>query len=131
MAHPLIPPAWLALAVLAAPASAADGGPMPDPTRPPAVAATGAPAASGTLVLQSVLFAPDRRVAVISGMPMVEGDRVHGHRLVAIGRDQATLDGPDGPVRLQLYPAVVPGAVKFNDAPPMKPAWQQRRRSRS
>ena len=85
---------------------------LPDPTRPPpailapASAAGDAAEPAGGLVLQSVLIAPDRRSAVISGQAMAVGDAVGGLRLVRVAAAEVTLEGLEGLRTLSLFPDV-------------------------
>ena len=85
---------------------------LPDPTRPPlavlapAGAVGDAAEPAGGLVLQSVLIAPDRRSAVISGQSMALGDTVGGFRLVRVAAGEVTLEGLEGSRTLSLFPDV-------------------------
>lgn len=84
---------------------------LPDPTRPPdAVLAPAdggdATRPSGGLVLQSILIAPDRRGAVISGQSLVVGDMVGGLRLARVAAGEVTLEGLEGTRTLSLFPDV-------------------------
>jgi hypothetical protein len=83
---------------------------LPDPTRPPPVLRDDAEHAGGRqgagLVLQSVLLAPERKAAVISGKLVMPGARVSGLTLVRLTETEATLAGPEGLVRLHLHPGV-------------------------
>ena len=85
---------------------------LPDPTRPPlaVLAPASAPGDAtermGGLVLQSVLIAPDRRSAVISGQSMALGDTVGGFRLVRVAVAEVTLEGLEGSRTLSLFPDV-------------------------
>lgn len=91
---------------------------LPDPTRPPAILADpvvrvdkGRTAAEA-LVLQSVLVSPVRKVAVISGAPLVPGSRIQNHTLVDVTATSAVLDGPEGRVELKLFGGTDSGALK-------------------
>lgn len=71
------------LALLAGPAAAEQ---LTDPTRPP-VASSPQPAArpaAGRLVLQSVIYGADRRLALINGHWVGEGELIGGARVVSI-----------------------------------------------
>lgn len=121
--------AMLAIGIaLAGTVQAAEG---QDPTRPPdaatAPAAGAATADAGRLVLQSVLVGPDRRVAVVSGMPLTIGDEVMGHRLLRVTGTGVVLQGPAGLVTLSLYPSVVQRIVKLPARGPMKMASTRRK----
>lgn len=82
---------------------------LPDPTRPPAEAglagAALAAAASGP-VLQSVMIAPGRRTAVISGQLLTEGELFGEAKLIRIAEGEVVLSGPDGQRVLRLFPEV-------------------------
>jgi MSHA biogenesis protein MshK len=87
--------ALLAAPLLALPAAGtADAAPLNDPTRPPAAAL---PAAAGTSAgpqLQSVLVgrAPGgRRIAVIDGETVRQGDDFHGARVARVGDTEVEL----------------------------------------
>jgi len=78
-----------------------------DPTRPTdpshyfGSSSTPAPDA---LMLQSILFAPERRIAVINGMRVQEGDRVGSARVVNIQDSQVLLETSRGTRTLRLLP---------------------------
>jgi hypothetical protein len=61
---------------------------------------------AGGLELQSILIAPERRAAVISGQVVRLGESVQGHRLVAIGEGEAVLRIGGKSRTLRLFPAV-------------------------
>ncbi len=119
------------LAIGIAFASTADAAGTADPTRPPeglmAAGAGPAVAQTGRLVLQSVLVAPDRQIAVVSGVPLAIGDEVQGHRLLRVTDTTAVLQGPAGRVSLKLYPDAERRPVKFASAGPMKMASSRRK----
>jgi len=81
-----------------------------DPTRPPNVAdsADSAPggAAPGKPRLQSVLIAPGRRVAVINGMLVPEGEAYGDATVVRVTAASVLLRRPDGDETLELLPGV-------------------------
>ncbi|MBX9963616.1 MAG: MSHA biogenesis protein MshK [Burkholderiales bacterium] len=110
MAHHLTP-VTMALA-LAASVHGAWAETLPDPTRPPAFLfapadGDGPPAeASGGLVLQSVLIAPNRRSAIIGGRTLSVGDRLGDFTLVRVSEGEVQLRGPEGARTLKLFPAV-------------------------
>ena len=99
-------PLALLIATLATfPAQAA---PFADPFRPPRQVeqpaneeAGKAPAPSR---LESVLIAPDRRVAVINGQQYVEGDRYGGGRVVRISESEVVIRHADRQEKLSLFP---------------------------
>ncbi len=43
------------------------------------------------LVLQSIIFSPDRKIAIINDLPVVSGERVEGARVVDIKKDRVTV----------------------------------------
>jgi MSHA biogenesis protein MshK len=99
----------LALALAAAAAQAVD-----DPTRPPA-GLRGGPVRSAPgdgLVLQSVIIAPGRRSAIISGEHVLLGGRIGAARLVTVNEASVVLLIGGNQRRLELYPGVQkhPGA---------------------
>lgn len=102
-----------------------------DPTRPPvgAMATVAGPREEndGRLVLQSVLVAPDRQIAVVSGVPLAIGDEVQGHRLLRVTDTGAVLQGPTGRINLKLYPDAERRPVKFAASGPMKMASSRRK----
>ncbi len=119
------------LAIGIALAGTVDAAGPSDPTRPPSAATASVAAPSevdaGRLVLQSVLVAPDRRVAVVSGVPLTIGDEVQGHRLLRVTDAEAVLQGPAGLVTLKLYPHIERRPVKFDASVPMKMASSRRK----
>lgn len=86
---------------------------LPDPTRPPSVARANAPAASTAPsetpmpVLQSVLIAKDRRMAIISGQRFDIGDHVGDARIVRITETEVLLRSGAGQTTLKLFPQVL------------------------
>jgi MSHA biogenesis protein MshK len=83
---------------------------MSDPTRPPASFGSGQepgfqPTASGP-VLQSVLIAPGRKVAIISGQTVSLGEKFGDARLIKITESEVTLSGSNGMQTLKLFPGV-------------------------
>ncbi|MEO8154485.1 MAG: MSHA biogenesis protein MshK [Rhizobacter sp.] len=95
--------------LIAAPALAQDA--LPDPTRPPAgmqgAGAASAPAATESLVLQSVLLNAGRRpAAVISGQIVPLGGLVGDMRLASVSEHSVQLRGPQGATTLRLTPEV-------------------------
>jgi MSHA biogenesis protein MshK len=104
----------VALSLLAAAGAAGGQANSPeslaDPTRPPPgllgtpgsnpVAITAGP------VLQSVLEAPDRKAAIISGERVELGGRYGQAKLVRLTDSEALLEGPEGRTLLRLVPGV-------------------------
>jgi MSHA biogenesis protein MshK len=97
-----------ALAALAlAAASAAAAAPFTDPTRPPSLLDGGRreQAVSAGPRLESVLIAPDRRVAVISGQEVTIGSRLGDAEVVGITESEVRLRRPGGEQSLKLFVA--------------------------
>lgn len=72
---------------------------LADPTRP---AQYHPAAAQAKLNLQSILFGNSRRVAVINGKALTEGERIGGARILSISKDMVRLKRGDKIVRLKL-----------------------------
>jgi len=86
---------------------AAHGAPFADPTRPPDYApADAAPGVSGGSRLESVLIAPDRRVAVIGGQQVRLGEKFGDGRVVRITESEVVIRTADGTQTLKLFPEV-------------------------
>ena len=83
--------AALLTAVLLASAAQAALDDLPDPTRPGGLSRGGEPAAGGELVLQSVLIAPSRRIAVINGQKLAVGDRIRDQEVIEIRTHEVVL----------------------------------------
>lgn len=92
---------FLALLFLACGAVAA---PFADPFRPPRATEGEGAAASGGPRLESILIAPDRRIAVISGMQYTEGARFGDGRIVRITESEVVIRRADGDQSLKLFP---------------------------
>lgn len=90
--------------------SAVLGQNLVDPTRPPAIAESGAEqgAASGASgpELQSVLISPTRRVAIISGQSVTLGERFGEARVVKITENEVVLQNGKELQVLKLFPGV-------------------------
>lgn len=65
--------------------------PMVDPMRPPNPG-TGPQASRPALVLQSVIISETRRIAVINGQVLREGERLRAYRVAAIAPGRVELD---------------------------------------
>ncbi len=96
--------AWFLLMLV--PAAAAQG--LADPTRPPVgMAATAdVTADAGGPVLQSVMLAQGRKVAVISGEMVALGGRYGSSRLVKLTETEAVLKNGGEITVLRMYPLV-------------------------
>ncbi|GGY80898.1 hypothetical protein [Marinobacter zhanjiangensis] len=83
---------------------------LQDPTRPSGQQTTPAPAAaeSRQFALSSILYGPQRRVAVIDGVPRSEGDTFDGVRLRRIypARVELVVQGQVREVRLTALPSI-------------------------
>lgn len=92
---------WLCIGALAL-SSAGHGAPFGDPTRPPrADGDRGAPLSGPRL--ESVLIAPDRRVAVISGQQVTIGSRFSDGEVVRITESEVLIRRPSGEQSLKLF----------------------------
>lgn len=98
-----IPPFLVLACSLAAGAQAA---PLADPTRPPGGALGDDPAAvlEGPR-LESVLIAPDRRIAIISGQQYRMGDKYGEGRIVRITESEVAIRTGEALEVLKLLPA--------------------------
>ena len=92
---------------LALGAMAAQAAPMADPFRPPREIEA-APGDAGKPMsaprLESVLIAPDRRLAVINGQQYLEGERFGDGRVLRISESEVVIRRPDRDERLKLFP---------------------------
>lgn len=82
---------------------------LQDPTRPPGTQATAAkPAPERALVLDSILFSKDRRVAVIEGEALREGQGFDNVRVIRIyaNRVLVTDNGRERVLYLERLPQV-------------------------
>jgi MSHA biogenesis protein MshK len=84
---------------------------LTDPTKPWDVPASNAAAnaapPSRAPVLHSTMIAPGRRVAVIDGEIVQEGERMGDLRVVRIETSRVVLRGPQGALTLKLLPTSV------------------------
>jgi hypothetical protein len=92
----------LAALVTLTAACAAYGAPFADPTRPPGAVDPSALPAAGPR-LESVLIAPDRRVAVISGEEVTIGSRFRDGEVVRISEGEVAIRRPGGEELLKLF----------------------------
>jgi len=84
---------------------------LPDPTLPPAsIGRTpeGPPPAPGAAapVLQSVLISPTRRVAIINGQTVKQGDKIGDARVVRITEGTVVLRSDKEMQTLKLFPGI-------------------------
>jgi MSHA biogenesis protein MshK len=86
-------------------------GTFTDPTRPNGYAVHGQarhlPGSAGDWTLSSTLVAPDRRVAVINGHQVSEGEYLDGARVVRIEKLSALLSAAGRHITLHLLPDIV------------------------
>ncbi|MEA3192432.1 MAG: biosis protein MshK [Betaproteobacteria bacterium] len=84
---------------------AVQAAPFADPTQPPTVrsAAEGSEVPSGPRI-ESILIAPDRRLAVINGQQVTIGSRVGSAAVVRITETEVVLRGAEGEQTLKLFP---------------------------
>jgi MSHA biogenesis protein MshK len=108
------PPRALLLTLLSGAFGAQAQG-LPDPTRPPAsiespqttTATTGSPAGAPATGLQSIIRRDrGKPAALINGEYVELGGKVGENRVVRIGDDSVTLQGPAGKEVLRLTPGV-------------------------
>jgi MSHA biogenesis protein MshK len=86
---------------------AAQGAPFADPMRPPDFApADATPGGSAGPRLESVLIAPDRRVAVIGGQQVRLGEKFGDGRVVRITESEVVIRTAEGTQTLKLFPEV-------------------------
>lgn len=98
----------LILAAYAIGAGAAPGAPFADPTRPPNFASMNQDAATEPAGprLESVLIAPDRRLAVISGQQYRMGDKYGEGRIVRITESEVAIRNGEAVEVLKLFPGI-------------------------
>ena len=102
------------LLIAAIASAAAHAAPFADPTRPPSAGADAGPggqAAAGPR-LESVLIAPDRRIAVISGQPVTLGGKFGDARVVRISESEVVLQNGDQRETLKLFPEVEKKSIR-------------------
>jgi MSHA biogenesis protein MshK len=92
-----------ACALVIAPALAQQ---LQDPTRPPSAIGQEAGAIAEGPVLQSVLIAPDRKVAIISGQSVKLGGQFNGAKLISISETQVVLRNGTELQTLKLFPDI-------------------------
>ena len=83
---------------------------LEDPTRPPGqqVSAPAPSVAPRQFALTSIVYGPERRVAVIDGVPRSEGDTFDGVRLRRVypGRVELVVQGQVRELRLAALPTI-------------------------
>lgn len=63
--------------------------------------------AAGTFVLNSTLVSSQRRVAVINGLHVTEGETIGGATVIEIQKQYVLLQAPDKRITLNLLPDIV------------------------
>lgn len=81
----------------------AQAAPFADPTQPPVARDAGEGLMPGPRI-ESILIAPDRRLAVISGQQVTIGSRVGSAVVVRITETEVLLRGAEGDRTLKLFP---------------------------
>jgi hypothetical protein len=82
--------------------------PFADPTRP-AAASEGAGGPGGSEAgprVESILIAPDRRIAIISGEAVALGGRIAAGQVVRITESEVVIRGEEGERTLKLFPEI-------------------------
>lgn len=98
---------WIGALLLLGPGLAGSLHALQDPTQPtdPGTFFAGAETRSGSnWSLQSILSSPQRRIAVINGTRVREGDRIGSARVVRILDSQVLLNAKGRTLTLQLFP---------------------------
>lgn len=99
-----------ALCIVLLGAGALHAAPFADPTRPPGVRASEELAADSPSApsgrLESVLIAPDRRIAVIGGQAFKVGDKYGEGQVVRITEGEVTIRRAEGSETLRMFPEV-------------------------
>lgn len=86
-------------------ASTGQAAPFPDPTQPPTmVTGSAGDASPGGPKVESILIAPDRRLAVVDGEQVTLGSKVAGGAVVRITETEVVVRGSDGEQILRLFP---------------------------
>jgi MSHA biogenesis protein MshK len=86
-------------------AASAQAAPWADPTRPPGASLGDDPATLEGPRLESVLIAPDRRIAIISGQQYRMGDKYGDGRVVRITESEVAIRTGEALEVLKLLPA--------------------------
>jgi MSHA biogenesis protein MshK len=83
---------------------------LPDPTRPPAslsvVESASAVASTSGPELQSILISPTRRIAIINGQHLRQGDKFGEARVVRISESEVILRNGSESQVLKLFPEI-------------------------
>lgn len=86
--------------------SAAQAAPFADPTQPPNTTGTASDPLSTGPRVESILIAPDRRLAVINGEQVTLGSKLGVGAVVRITETEVVVRGPDGEQTFSLFPGV-------------------------
>ena len=101
-------------------ASAANGAPFADPMRPPTVM-DHVPSSTGSSTegprLESVLIAPDRRIAVVNGQQVVVGAKIAGGEVVRITESEVVIRDAGSEQTLKLMPGLERTPAKRGKTP--------------
>jgi len=95
-------PIAVAAALLAS--CAAHAAPFADPTQPPAPRDQGDATAAAGPRLESILIAPDRRLAVVDGQQVTVGTRIAGGEVIRITDSEIVVRGAEGERALKMFP---------------------------
>lgn len=96
---------------------------LSDPMRPPGIVEVLQPAlptATRSLVLQSILIAEDRRVAMINDQRLQEGDEIEGARVVSIAPNHVRITRSGEELKLRL---VSRNVKRVRGSPEPDDAW--------
>ncbi len=109
--------------VMTSPHAHATSATLPDPMRPPVVAAaadtaTAAPAVEYTL--QAIKFEPAQRAALINGALVREGMRVDGAKVLKISSRSVVIASDKETITLRLHQNDFKQAAKVGPEPPSK-----------
>ena len=94
--------ALVAAMAVGAGAPAALAAPFADPTRPPSLEGERVEAPVGPRV-ESILIAPDRRIAVVNGQEVTIGSRIGDGEVVRISESEVRIRKPGGEESLKLF----------------------------
>lgn len=94
--------ALVAASAIGASALAAFAAPFADPTRPPSPDGDRTEAPIGPRV-ESILIAPDRRIAVVNGQEVTIGSRIGDGEVVRISESEVRIRKPGGEESLKLF----------------------------
>jgi MSHA biogenesis protein MshK len=96
------------LAATAMLCASAHGAPFGDPTRPPGqVEGAGDAGADSAIRVESILIAPDRRIAIVNGREVTIGSQVGDARVVRISESEIVIRSAQGDETLKLFAPVV------------------------